>query len=429
MSPKELIEVGNLVISKLEENPNYANEIIAQHLAVGEELLSTCRNIHNQNLKKKSKKELCKLLINYFKTFEKFSGYHILPVSLEKQMAKKVREYLERKTSDVNDKLIALSTPIKETDNTREKRDLLKIVIYAKKNNSPAEDKQILELLKKHKEKHEWMAVAHKYTPYPLEHYISELKKELSKNPEEELEKLNNRPDEVEEERNKILSELNLPKNIKLIIDTLREFTFMRDFKRNTGYRSHYYMQNMWLEIGRRAKISVEEVKFCTPNELIEFLLGKKKLNKEISHERKKYHIIVVLNGKMKLLMGKEAKEFEKAQIGEEKVEKVDSLKGMPACKGYAKGRVKIVLKPEEITKVEKGDILVAVNTEPAMVPAMERAAAIVTDEGGITCHAAIVSREMGKPCVIGTKVATQVLKDGDMVEVDAEKGIIRKIS
>ena len=64
--------------------------------------------------------------------------------------------------------------------------------------------------------------------------------------------------------------------------------------------------------------------------------------------------------------------------------------------------------------------------TTPDFVPAMRKAAAIITNEGGITCHAAIVSRELGKPCITGTKIASKVLKDGDMVEVDAEKGIVR---
>ena len=81
-----------------------------------------------------------------------------------------------------------------------------------------------------------------------------------------------------------------------------------------------------------------------------------------------------------------------------------------------------------QINKVKLGDILVAKMTRPDYVPAMRRAAAIVTNEGGMTCHAAIVSRELGIPCIVGTKIATKVLKDGDLVEVDAEKGIVKKI-
>ena len=64
--------------------------------------------------------------------------------------------------------------------------------------------------------------------------------------------------------------------------------------------------------------------------------------------------------------------------------------------------------------------------TTPDYIPAMKKAAAFVTDEGGITCHAAIIAREMKKPCIVGTKIATKVLHDGDLVEVDADKGVVR---
>ena len=75
---------------------------------------------------------------------------------------------------------------------------------------------------------------------------------------------------------------------------------------------------------------------------------------------------------------------------------------------------------------MKNGDILVSPMTTPNFVPAMKLAAAIVTDEGGVMCHAAIVAREMKKPCIIGTKIATKVLKDGDIVEVDADKGVVK---
>jgi len=103
-------------------------------------------------------------------------------------------------------------------------------------------------------------------------------------------------------------------------------------------------------------------------------------------------------------------------------------IKGSAAAPGSARGLVKVVSSYKDIDLVKKGQVLVTEMTMPSFVPAMKRAAAIVTDEGGVTCHAAIVSRELKKPCVIGTKIATQVLKDGDEVGVDANKGIVRKI-
>jgi pyruvate,water dikinase len=103
-------------------------------------------------------------------------------------------------------------------------------------------------------------------------------------------------------------------------------------------------------------------------------------------------------------------------------------IKGFMACAGEAKGIVKVVLSRKDYRKMKKGDILVAVNTSPDYSLVIKKAAAIVTDEGGITSHAAIVSREFKIPCIVGTKIATQVLKTGDMVEVDAEEGIVHII-
>ena len=98
-------------------------------------------------------------------------------------------------------------------------------------------------------------------------------------------------------------------------------------------------------------------------------------------------------------------------------------LSGAPASPGVAAGPVKIVADPSQIDKVYDGDILVAEMTTPDFVPAMKRAAAIVTDRGGRTAHAAIVSRELGIPCVVGAEKATDTLKDGQMITVDGTNG------
>lgn len=112
---------------------------------------------------------------------------------------------------------------------------------------------------------------------------------------------------------------------------------------------------------------------------------------------------------------------------GSEKVKRdIREIRGFPASKGTVKGAVKIVLGSKDFHKVGRGDILVAIMTSVDFIPVMERAAAFVTNEGGITSHASIVAREMQKPCIIGTKIATKVLKDGDRVEVDAKRGVVK---
>lgn len=98
-------------------------------------------------------------------------------------------------------------------------------------------------------------------------------------------------------------------------------------------------------------------------------------------------------------------------------------LEGIPVSPGIASGVVKILKSTKEISKIREGDILVAEMTNPDFVPAMKKAVAIVTDSGGKTSHAAIVSRELGIPCVVGTELATKTLKTGEVITVDGAKG------
>lgn len=103
----------------------------------------------------------------------------------------------------------------------------------------------------------------------------------------------------------------------------------------------------------------------------------------------------------------------------------IQEYKGQSASSGKVRGMVRVVFERSQIGKVQAGDILVSPMTTPDFMPAIVLAAALVTEEGGITCHAAIVARELKKPCVIGVKTATRVLKDGDEVEVDADNGTV----
>ncbi len=143
----------------------------------------------------------------------------------------------------------------------------------------------------------------------------------------------------------------------------------------------------------------------------------------------RKIDFVVFQSNGSEIISGKEAQEYVATRPTlKHTIVHTKILQGTTASPGHIKGRVKIVLNNNDLAKVQPGDILVAVMTTPNFIMAMEKAAAFVTDEGGILYHAAIVSREMGKPCIIGTKNATKVFKDGDLVEVDAKKGVIRKI-
>ncbi|MFX0089567.1 MAG: phosphoenolpyruvate synthase [Promethearchaeota archaeon] len=122
---------------------------------------------------------------------------------------------------------------------------------------------------------------------------------------------------------------------------------------------------------------------------------------------------------------GKEVSKEEAVSAATSLVEGEVILKGLPVSPGVGIGPANVILSTEGIGEVRKGDILVTKMTTPSWVPAMQKSAAIVTEDGGYTCHAAIVSRELGVPCIVGARKATKALKKGEIITVDGKKGLV----
>jgi phosphohistidine swiveling domain-containing protein len=184
-----------------------------------------------------------------------------------------------------------------------------------------------------------------------------------------------------------------------------------------------------------RDAVLVNNLKILFPflGDLVKFLLPEEVFNENIDNtileklEKRSSGFVYYKNqlyqsGDISGFFHNNGLEMEKSDFGDNPGE----IRGVVAQKGVARGPVKLVYVASDLSKVEKGDIIISPMTRPEFLPTMKKSLAFVTDEGGITCHAAIVAREMGKPCIIGTKIATQVLKDGDEVEVDANNGVVK---
>lgn len=174
-----------------------------------------------------------------------------------------------------------------------------------------------------------------------------------------------------------------------------------------------------------KEKLSSGTLKYLTSFE-IEQYFESGKLPEDIE-QRKDFILIKHTTGVVEKYFDKEY--LKKFNLVEDIDEDIKEIEGQIAFQGKVRGGVKILRKVEDIKNFKDGEIIVASMTEPRYLPAMKKAAGFVTDEGGITCHAAIIAREIKKPCIIGTKIATRVLKDGDKVEVDADKGIVKKLN
>jgi len=176
--------------------------------------------------------------------------------------------------------------------------------------------------------------------------------------------------------------------------------------------------------VAKRDSLPINTIRFLTVNEFRSVLKGKHP-DFNLAKERSNGCAIVKRNNKWYFDSGNRYLYWKAKIIDVQNKE----ISGKTAYPGKVKGKVVIHQSWTDTTRLNKNEILVTGMTNPQMIPFIKKASAIVTDEGGITCHAAIISREMKKPCITGTKNATQVLKNGDLVEVDANKGVVRVLN
>jgi len=248
--------------------------------------------------------------------------------------------------------------------------------------------------------------------------------------PVEELKKVTDKKEQVLKMQKEYYEKLNIHGEHKLLFDTARRFVFSKSYRKDAMYYGCYTIDKVLREISKRTFLSLIQVQRVYPWEINDLLndvgpdadeLNKRKYAVQFSTTSKEPSRII--------LSGEEAKKFIKQiEFIEQHSETPQEILGDCASVGKVRGTVKIINSPKEINKMEAGNVLVSYATSPDIMPAIKKAVAIVTDLGGIICHAAIVSRELHIPCVVGTKIATQVLKDGDLVEVDASHGIVRII-
>jgi len=251
--------------------------------------------------------------------------------------------------------------------------------------------------------------------------------------------------DEILQSRDKVQSSSPTKKDIykackfsnkeKQIFYALEMISYTKDLRNVTDDYVHYCFNNFYKEVARRTGMEEKDVRFLWDDELNALLAGKNKIKPGYIKNKRKYCAALSSHktmGVKQYYLGDEAKNFRERVFKNSnqliKTSFQGIIKGTIASIGMATGTVKIIHSASEVGKVKKGDILVAGMTSPKYMPAILNSSAIITDDGGLTNHAAIIARELKKPCIIGTKIATSVLHDGDFVEVDANHGWVRKL-
>lgn len=214
-----------------------------------------------------------------------------------------------------------------------------------------------------------------------------------------------------------------LPPETANLLQGVKRIGYLREYRNDVRQEAYVHLRELYREIGKRAGLNLSEVIYCTRPELDAYLAEGKALPSSEDIAKRRAYSRLYCDGT------NVAYAWEKGEAKEADVHTVTEVKGVIAFKGKATGTARIIF---DVSKdghaFEEGDILVSSTTNLAFVPLMGKAAAFVTEEGGLLTHTAIVAREMKKPCVIGTRIATKVFKTGDRIEVDATTGIVRKV-
>lgn len=349
---------------------------------------NVCKRINK--LEALSDREIIKLFDKFYRAYVEQYSIPLLANSFDFYFQK----WLKARVKDTEDYLW-LTSSSKESFIRKEIRELLAI----------KKDRNFLLSIEKHAQKYFWLENNYAKTKVlGKEHFIKKYNQESYN----KFERVN---------KKQLLGKYGIAEEL---INVAEECIYWRDERKKYNLIGNHFLLLFLKEFSGRRKISFNDMKFILPPELENHDLTK-------IDKRKNGFLIIMTAKSEEIFIGEKAFEMNKKMYPSDSTGK-DFLQGITACLGKTKGRVKVIMDESDFSKFKEKEILVTSMTRPEFVPLMKKAAGIVTDEGGITCHAAVVSRELKKPCLIATKTATKIFRDGDLVELDTEKGIIRRV-
>ena len=340
-----------------------------------------------------------------------------------------MKRIAEKNDLDI-DEVAVLTTPVEPTFNNECSLDLLKIIkplIGPKANDKKIEIfvKENIRI-KQHIKEFDYANTNYAHNePITNESLTKEIKKYVGNKVlyNQEYRTLSNYSKNQEQKIKKILKKHHLKNNPLWFFNKL---TTWREVRKKYSIMAIYVFYTLLNIVSERTGISERYLKYADLDELPGVFRGM--LNSQTLQKRKENGMIVIVKTHDYEVLEDEQAISLRDELGS-KLKGLASgeiIPGSVASRGYAKGIARIILNKEDFGKLHDGEILVTGMTRPEFLPVMKKAGGIVTNEGGVTCHAAIVSRELNKPCIIGTKNATQLIHDGDLIEVRANHGTVR---
>ncbi|MFH1235704.1 MAG: PEP-utilizing enzyme [Parcubacteria group bacterium] len=473
---KDSFQIGEHIARRIVETPAFAKRVNVGIVRWSDRLRVFANTVPEEHLERLSKRQLWNWYQRHDAIHTEYYQWGWIPVAADMfhdNLTNRLKQYLRTLTAErtVNEYLVSLTHPRQKSLIQIEHEDFLKLAVsvyrdtrqrklfhdlyvtfeereampFGLQTHTP-EFEQALEervntiigtikqsILKKIEAhyrtyfyvKFMWIG---KEGVHSFDHYLKELVKLIGTgvNPIRELGKVQNDFQLLQKKRQQLMRRLRIAPRWRQVFSEWGDFMVTKIYRRYAQIYAIYRMQPVLREIAQRLRLTLKDVRFMFKGEVKNALLHGK-INRMALRQREKLAVYyfernreVVFTGNLAKLLVKQTQRSIRSGVQE--------ITGQVGCVGKAVGTVRVIIRPKDMVKMQKGDILVSIATDLDIVPAMKKAAAIVTEQGGVTSHAAIVARELGIPCVIGTKIATRVLKDGDRVEVDATRGIVKKL-
>ena len=433
----EKLEVYKYVFERMKENKNYLNLRV-------QITRKRARKAYQQylaflaNKDKMSNKELGEsyttFMEKYLRYLEYPGGIECVDIFTTYYLKDALKKELPSLSSDkLNDMIMVLTAPSKLSFMEEERVDFLGFCLkyfklLKKKKRTPSMEHELNKL----STTYFYILNNYRNVRYLDADYFYKKAKEEIKKGKNKLKKestgLKNKIKNLEKEQKAIYKKYKLSSDLRLHLRIVRIMGEGVDERKSFILKVNYFIEQFCEEIAKRFKLPLPDVKDYSFEEIRKLLLYNKKLSRKILQKRRRVSANVILRTKSGNVnnvwyYGKKAALLLK-KTGP-KITKIIQGQVASAPVKRFKGKVQVVLDVHK-EKFNAGNILVTTMTRPEFVPLMRKAKAILTQEGGVTSHAAIVSRELGIPCIVGIKNLLGNIKDGDYLKVDATKGVVR---
>lgn len=411
--------------SEKHKHPEFVKRVFLESKKIRQRYYKIVSEIENSEDENLNKKRLLKLFKDYYQSLIGIRGmFTISAPNGTYYVEQQIKSILSEINGEKKEKemYILIVTPIKLDLVQREKADWLKLV------SSKYDDKTLM--------KHARTYASFFFNTYDeklvLDYLRNKAKEENINELKDEVRKTQIHLNNTKNEQKELFSKFD--KKLKYYAQILQNHAIDRFELKNCWSGAEFLALSMFKKLSKLANIPIHDFMQSYYHKDIERLISKGIcLSKDEIAKRKICFVCYFHDNKLLFKSGSDAEELIKQLLGKREV-LTKELKGMPASTGNVKGIARVVLVTDlagfvkDLNAFKKGEILVTTMTTPNMVVIMKKAAGIITDEGGICSHAAVVSREFKIPCVVGTKDGTRTIKTGDVVEINTTDGKVKII-